>query len=344
MNENQNNVQYYEDEIDLRELIMALWKRKKMIISFTLIVAILAGMFSMFVLSPVYNTKLDVVISMPESYHTRYGEYKLPITTNEQYINLFISNDVLLNTIKDMGYEEVSMESLKKRISIGNMETKAGLVQNSFEISVSADNPEESLELAQTLFDNYLEFMDVMTKERAISYYYNHFIVELNTLEDSLDIAKETLIRNEELLAQTPKLINQGEASLEIQTKLTNESDYVIPVNTVNPNYIKIENDIVGNKQAINGIENSMRMYNQYLDELNKEQEIITEYYESGRAGKLESSTISVVKTSIYLPSPPIAPSQKTSPSNSMNIVIGAVLGGMIGVMVALVKEYWFKN
>jgi hypothetical protein len=29
MNENQNNIQYYDDEIDLRELVMALWKRKK---------------------------------------------------------------------------------------------------------------------------------------------------------------------------------------------------------------------------------------------------------------------------------------------------------------------------
>jgi len=91
MNENQQNVQYNENEIDLKELFMALWKQKILIISFALIAAILAGIFSMFILSPVYDTKLNIVISMPEKYTTKYGEYKLPITTNDQYINLITS-------------------------------------------------------------------------------------------------------------------------------------------------------------------------------------------------------------------------------------------------------------
>ncbi|MBP1924253.1 capsular polysaccharide biosynthesis protein [Sedimentibacter acidaminivorans] len=346
MNENQNNVQCYEDEIDLRELIMALWKNKIMIISFTLVVAILAGIFSMFVLSPVYDAKLNIVISMPETYSTRYGEYKLPITTNEQYINLITSNNVLVNTIKDMGYndQEVTLEKLRKRISIGKSDAKTGNVQNSYEITVSADNPQESLKLAQALYDNYMEFMDVMTKERAVASYYNEFTVNIKSYENSLDSVKEILKRNEELLAQTPQIIAKGEANLEIQTQLTNTTDYVIPVDTVNPNYIKIEGDIVGNKQSINSIENSIRVNNKYLEELDKEKKAIAKYYETGRAMPLESSVIGVVETSIYLPSPPFAPSQKTSPSNAMNVAIGIVLGGMIGVMVALFREYWFKN
>lgn len=345
MNEN-HNIQYYEDEIDLRELIMALWKRKKMIISLTLVVAILAGMFSMFVLSPVYDTKLNIVISMPETYTTRYGEYKLPITTNDQYINLITSNDVLINTIRDMDYnsEEVSVDSLKKGILIGKSDVKANTVQNSFEVTVSADNPEESLKLAQTLYDNYIEFMDVMTKERAISYFINDFSMEIKTQENQLDGAKEILKKNEELLAATPQIIANGNANLEIQTQLTTNSDYVIPVDTVNPNYIKIENDIIGNKQTINDIENTIRLNSRYLEELNKEKSALIKYYETGQAEKLESSVIGVVETSVYLPSPPVAPTQKTSPSNALNTIIGAVIGGMLGIMVALFMEYWFKE
>ena len=346
MNDNQNNIQQYEDEIDLRELIMALWKRKKMIIAITIIVAILAGIFSMFVVSPVYNTKLNIVINMPEIYNTRYGEYVLPITTNDQFINLITSNDVLINTIKDMEYntEEISLENLRKRISIGKGDSKTGVVQNSYDVIVSSDNSAESLRLAEILYDNYIEFMDVMTKERAVGFYYNDFSVKIKSLENSLNSTREILKKNEELLAQTPQIIAKGEASLEIQTQLTGTTDYVVPVNTVNPNYIKIENDIVGNKQSINSIENSMRMNNQYLEELDKEKKAITKYYEIGRAAKLESSVIGVIETSIYLPSPPVAPSQKTSPSNAMNVAIGIVIGGMIGVMVALVQEYWFKK
>jgi len=346
MNENQNNKQYHEDEIDLKELVMSLWKNKKMIISFTLIFAIIAGIFSMFVLSPVYDAKLNIIISMPEKYDTRYGEYILPITTNEQYINLITSNNVLVNTIKDMGYTvpEITLEGLKKRISIGKSDAKTGTVQNSYDITVSADNPEESLKLAQTLYKNYIEFMDVMIKERVVSTYYNSFNVSIKTLDNSLNSTKEILKKNEELLAQTPQIIAKGEANLEILSKLTDSSGYVIPVDTVNPNYIKVEGDIVFNKQTIDGIENSIRMNNLFIEELEKEKKSIAKYYETGRAAPLESGIIGVIETSIYLPSPPAAPSQKTSPRNSMNVAIGLVLGGMIGVMVALFKEYWFKK
>lgn len=345
MNENQNNMQYYEDEIDLRELIMALWKRKKLIIGLALVVALLAGLFSKFVISPVYDTKLNIVISMPETYITRYGEYKLPITTNEQYIKLITSNDVLLNTIRDMGYNsEVSIEKLKERIAIGSTDTKTNTVQNSFEVTVSVDNPEESLKLAQTLYDNYIEFMDVMTKQRAISFFINDISMDIKSQENQLDSVKEILKKNEELLAATPQIIAKGNAGMEIHTQLTSNSDYVVPVDTVNPNYIKIENDIIGNKQAINSIENSIRLNNRYLEELSKENTALNKYYETGQAEKLESSVIGVVETSVYLPSPPVAPTQKTSPSNALNTIIGAVIGGMLGVMVALFKEYWFKE
>ncbi len=346
MNLNQNYKKNYEDEISLRELIMVLWKRKKTIISFTLIIAILSAMFSMFLISPVYDTILNIVISMPETYSTRYGEYKLPLTSNEQYINLILSNDVLINTIKDMGYsfEDVSLEDLKEKISLDKNEVKVGNVQNSFNVIVSSNNPEESLKLAQTLYSNYLDFIDAMAKERVVSYYNNYFKVEIKSLENELDRVKAILKENEELLTQTPQTISSGKANIEIKTQLNNTSDYVIPVDTINPNYIKIENDIVNNKQQIISIENSMRMYNNYLTEIDVERQAINKYYRTGEAEKLESSIISVVETSIYLPSPPVAPTQKTSPSNSFNTVVGAVIGGMLGVMIVLFQEYWLKE
>ena len=345
MNENQNNAQYYEDEIDLRELVMALWKRKIMIICFTLIAAILAGMFSMFILSPVYDSKLNIVMSMPEKYITRYGEYALPITTNEQYINLITSNDVLIHTIDKMGYdEETTVDTLKKRITVGKSEAKAGSVQNSFEVTVSADNPEEALKLAQVLYSNYLDFLDSMTKERAVNYYYNYFSIELRTLENSLTVEKERLKSNETLLAQTPKNISDGNVDIGIQSPLSGNSSYILPVDTINPNFIKLENDIIANKQLISSLENNIAMNNQYLEELDKEREAIYKYYRTGESTVLGSSVIGVVETNVYLPSPPVAPTQKTSPSNALNTAIGAVLGGMLGVMIALFQEYWFKK
>jgi capsular polysaccharide biosynthesis protein len=346
MNENQNNMHYYENQIDLKDLFMTLWKRKKMIISFALVFSILTGMVSMFMLSPVYDTKLNIVINMPESYSIKYGLYTLPITTNEQYINLITSNDILINTINDMGYdtEEISLENLKKNIVFNIEEAKTNTVRNSFEVTVSADSPEESLKLAQSLFDNYIEFLDVMITERAVIYFVNYFSTNNKSLESSLDGIKEILKKNEELLIATPQVIAKGEANLEIHTQLNDSSDYVVPINTVNPNYIKIENDIIENKQSVDSIENSIRMNDKYLEELEVEKQAINKYYETGKINKFESSIVSVIDTNIYLPSPPVASIQKTGPSNFLNTIIGAVIGGIIGAMVALVKEYWFKE
>jgi len=45
-----------------------------------------------------------------------------------------------------------------------------------------------------------------------------------------------------------------------------------------------------------------MRMYNNYLEELDVESQAIYKYYITGEAEKLESSIIVVVETSVYLP------------------------------------------
>lgn len=349
MNENQNQNQIQnlaDDEIDLRELFVLFWKKKVVIIAIALIAAVITGLFSMFVLTPVYDTRLNIVINMPETYHTRYGDYTLPITSNEQYINLITSNDVILNTIRDMGYDtdEVTVDTLRKSIAIETGDAKANVKQNSFIVKVSADSPQNSLKLAENLYENYIDFLDAMTKERAISYYDNYFNVQIITLENSLTSVTEILKRNEELLAQTPQTINQKEAMQAVKEDLPNTSGFVVLENIINPNYTKIEADIVGNKQSINSMENSIEKYKTYLNEIAEEKKLIDEYYKTGKASRLETSIIGVVETSVYLPSPPVAPTKKTSPSNAKNAIIGGLLGGMLAVAIVFIKDYWWKK
>lgn len=344
MDENQNNGQATEEEIDLRELFLVIWKKKVMIISITLIAAILTGLFSVFALTPVYHSRLNIIISMPTSYHTKYGDYELPITSNEQYINLITSGNIINGTIRDMGYDDdTTLESIRERISIDMPEAKANVVQNSFFIRVSADNPAEAKKLAQTLYDNYIVFLDLLVVEGALDYHINRFNVSLQSSEVSLDRTRETLAKNEELLALTPQTINQKDAMEEIKNS-SNTSDYIILENIINPNYTKIEKDIIENKQSINSIENSMRVHNEYLLELDELKAKVYNYIENGDYNGFETDFVRVTKTNVYLPSDPIVPSRKTSPSNSRNVIIGALLGGMVAVFVVLIREYWFES
>jgi capsular polysaccharide biosynthesis protein len=344
MNTQQNNLQN-QNEIDLRELVMSLWEQKILIISITFIAAIITGIYSMFVISPVYHAKLNIVINMPETYKTKYGDYILPITTNQQYINLITSNNILESTIHDMGYDtdKMTIDDLKEKIVVDSIISTIGVEQNSFKVTIAADDPVEAQQLSKVLFDNYLKFLDVLTAEGAINFYINNYTIELKSLKVYLETARNILGKNEELLADTAQTINQKEAMQEIQDQI-NTSEYVVLEDIINPNYTAIENNIIENKQSINNFENSIRVYNEYLKELDIVKNDIKAYNETGQFEELGTKIVSVSKTNVYLPSDPIVPSQKISPSNTKNVFIGTLLGGMISIIIVLIRVYWLKK
>lgn len=332
---------YQESGMDIRELIITLWKKKIVILSFTLITSILTGIYSFFIIPPVYLTNLNIIINMPEIYSTRFGDYSLPITTNQQYIDLIKSDEILQKTIDDMGYTDVTIENMKKRIAISS-NTKVTDEQNSFNIKVSAEYPQEAKKLAKTLYANYIEFIDIMTIEGAVNFYIKDYTVKLSKAEVELDTARGILKTNEELLVNTPITINQKEALNEI--KNLESSEYIIFENIINPNYTKIETDIIGNKQTINNIENNISIYEDHLAKLDFLKGQLNKYDETNDFNELRSNIVIVTETNIYLPSEPAIPSQKTEPKNVKNIVIGAMLGSMIGLLYVVIKDYWFKK
>ena len=347
MNNDYNNEQMNEEEINLRELFMALWKKKVIILCISLIAAIIAGLISVFLISPVYTSKLDIIIKMPGAYHTKYGDYDMPITTYEQYIDLIISSDILLSTMEDMEYgDEVTIEKLRNRIIIDKPdETDKDALDrpNSFSISVTADNPKEAKELADTLYENYIDYINVLAIENALNHYINTFNVALSSLEVSMITTKNILAKNEELFAITPETISEVAAMEEIQ-EAPAASNYIILENIINPNYTKLETDIITDKQSISSMEETIRNYNDYLVEIDILMDTLSSYKESEDYSGLSKDFISLTETNLYLSSEPYEPSQKTSPSNAKNAIIGALLGGVVSVVAVLIKEYLFVD
>ncbi|MGB4660432.1 MAG: Wzz/FepE/Etk N-terminal domain-containing protein, partial [Mobilitalea sp.] len=244
MDTNKTMIDKNDNEIDIREIVKVLWKRKLLIIAITLVFLILSASYSKFMISPVYQTKLNIVINMPDLYNTKFGEFTLPITTNQQYIDLINSNDVLADTIKDMKYDEenMSIDDLMDKIFINsstNNLTAEGQEQNSFIITVKADEAQEAKLLAQTLYNNYIKFLDVMIIEEAEVYYEKMLSNEVETSELLLESTKNIIKRNEELLADTPKIIYQKDAMEEIQSGI-DATNFIILEDIINPNYTDI--------------------------------------------------------------------------------------------------------
>ncbi|NLO10652.1 MAG: hypothetical protein GX129_12420 [Clostridiales bacterium] len=81
MGSNPNYTQHdTQDEISLQEIFMALWRQKVLIIVITLITGLVTGIFSVFAITPVYHAKLNIIMNMPVTHYTKYGEYTLPIS------------------------------------------------------------------------------------------------------------------------------------------------------------------------------------------------------------------------------------------------------------------------
>ncbi len=338
MSSSQNRDDHMDNEIDLKDLLIIIWKRKYTIIGITMVFAILTGIISVFFISPVYETSANIVINMPETYHTRYGDYTLPLSTNDQYFQLLKSNDVLLDTIEDMELEQkITLHQLSNMISMKQADKDA----TSFTYVVSANTSEESFYLAKTLYDNYFEFVDTMLKEQAVNYFYNNFSVELLSSEKSLEKEQQLLKQNQELLAQITKEFKT--ANLDVIDYLGKDGNYILPEDTINPNYIKVEADAITNQQNINNLTSSIDITKQYLSQLEQEKENIQSYRENGKTEDNMIDMVNIVDSNIYMPSSLVAPTQKSSPRNMMNIAIGAVLGGMIGVFAVLFRAYW-KN
>ncbi len=329
----QQNYNRYEDEIDIKELFMVIWKGKLVIIAITLIFAILTGIVTVFLIDPVYEAKLDIIVNIPETFNTKYGEYRMLMSTNEQYINLIQSNDVLKNTMEDMNFDmnNSSIQNFSSRISI----TKDDKKPNSFNIKVQASSPDEALQATISLYKNYIDYLNKTIKTRSSDYFINYYLTELKKDEDSLKSDNILLEQYKEMLNEIPQTINQKDALGSINI---NSVDYVVLENILNENYKKVELDIINLEQVIFGLENKINLSKQYIDELNQIKISIANNDE------LSLEFFKVVDESVHLTSEPIAPTNKTSPSTTLNIVIGAVIGGMISVIYVLIKKYWFTK
>jgi capsular polysaccharide biosynthesis protein len=332
MNEIQNVVKS-EDEIDLKELFMVLWKGKRIIIIVTLIFAILSALVTMFLIPPVYEAKLDLLVNFPETVSTKYGDYKLLLTTNDQYINLFYSNNVLSKTIQDMNYDanKNTIESFTKRISI----IKDDKRPNSFTIKVKANNPKEALDLANKLYKNYVLFVTSTNKLRSIEHFIELHAVDLSKNNDTLKSSKVLLERNKKMLESMSQTINQKTMMDSINSSTIN---YMVLDNLINQNYKKVELDIINIEQTIYTVEDKINIANQYLNELSELKDGITNNNE------LTNDYLTTINRSVQLPSAPVAPTAKTGPSTSLNTVIAALIGGMISVIYVLIKKYWFND
>ncbi len=144
-----------EEEIDLREYINVLMKRKGIIILIFLIAVITAALMSYFILNPVYQSSIVFSIALidnrPATSIVAQIENNVPVIKIYESLEIINSNLILDKVIKRTGIN-ISSDQLRTQIKVKNIKDT-----DFIKITVEADLPEEAKGLAENIVKVFIE-------------------------------------------------------------------------------------------------------------------------------------------------------------------------------------------
>ena len=144
-----------EEEIDLREYINVLLKRKGIIILIFLVAVITAALVSYFALSPVYKSSVVFSVALidnrPPTTIVAQIENNVPVIKIHEVLEIISSNLILDEVIKRSDLN-ISSDQLRTRIEVENLKKT-----NFIKVSVEADSPEKTKELAENIVKVFIE-------------------------------------------------------------------------------------------------------------------------------------------------------------------------------------------
>jgi capsular polysaccharide biosynthesis protein len=135
-------VEIQEEEIDLREYINVLLKRKGIIILIFLIAVITTAIVSYFVISPIYQSSMVFCVAKIDDQ---------PVINITETLEIMKSNIVLDEVINRMG-----LEGTTKQLS-SQITTESLKGTNFIEVSVAADSPERAKNLVENIVEVFIE-------------------------------------------------------------------------------------------------------------------------------------------------------------------------------------------
>ncbi|SMQ85082.1 Capsular polysaccharide biosynthesis protein [Bacillus sp. OV166] len=110
-----------EETISLKELLETLKKRLLLIVSITLVAAIISGVVSYFLLTPIYQASTQILVNQKKNEQSVYNSNE--VQTNLQLINTYnviITSPVILDKVSKELDLNMTAAQLKEKITVGS--------------------------------------------------------------------------------------------------------------------------------------------------------------------------------------------------------------------------------
>lgn len=304
---------------------------KVLIISIVIIFILVTGLSAFFLVSPLYNTKMKIVINMPKEHYSIYGPVPITEYNGEYYSELVTDDTVIKNTIKKLdGRIDISENELKESISASSTKT-AGY--DTLTIKVTAETADDSLAISEALHEAYIEHIGFTVNQSAFRHILNLCISNDIAWTESLTELEVALGISEDLISKTQKHFNFEELS----GSISGTGNFFIIENVINPVYTQLESDIVTKKQAIESLRVKISENEKVLNEVTHGLEKILEYYE-GEEVKVDPPLVAI-EDYVYLVEQPIKPSNNAGPNPIKLVILGGATGLVLGIGIALAKK-----
>jgi capsular polysaccharide biosynthesis protein len=320
---------YHDDEINLRDYINVLIKRKITILVVFLVCITAAAIYS---------------FTAPEVYNV-FQIIKVPTIGMKKYLDS-------PTKIKERISEGIYNQKIKNALGLG----KKG--EFDFKFSVPDENIfiKVGLKAAEDKIEQSIAILEELINQLETDYAPNIF-TELNKLANDIFLKENQIERKKgkiKTLTETIKLTEERIASLEKELARVNANVEELRLKRADFIQPSAGKDSMAVVLYTTTIQQAIRYSNQLEDQLNslktnkKEKENSIEDLEKTiedikiQIGSLENSKkfISNVKQL----QPPIYSESPISPNKKQNITIAAVLGLFLGVFIAFFREFWANS
>ncbi|MGP6148706.1 YveK family protein [Priestia flexa] len=135
-----------EETISLKELFQTLKKRLWLIALITLIAAIISAVVSFFVMTPIYESKTQILVNQAKSDEQLYNNNQ--VQTNIQLINTYnqiITSPVILDDVRKELSLDRSVEELKETIQVSSAKDSQVV-----DVTVQDESPHMAAKIANT--------------------------------------------------------------------------------------------------------------------------------------------------------------------------------------------------
>lgn len=338
---------FSETTIDLKALLRQFWQDRVLIVLVFLAVSGLSCIYAFVIAKPNYQVSSSILLHLPASATTIYGEYVLPSNNINDYSQFISSNDLITDLQLSGKYNTLTKEQLESSLAMAGTKDSSLL-----QLTVTHENPQLAHDLNRDLIQLFSNRIRMTLKKNALDYFTNDVETRLVSLDAQI-------LKNKALLSGQQEILQKIEPTFVLKKALLSDpdaaasyaqiagadlellSDNVLSEEFLVGVYNQQQIKVVETENALISLQQSYASLKNWQNDLREEQQAYQD--KSGTPAQAEwlGGSLDILADRFIILSNPSVPEDPIAPHRTMSVAIGAILGLMLGLLISFSKSWW---